>query len=59
MTSLHILLEARSTARRCWRSYEIDVGFDLFVAWLVEMCYGRIGTMARSKVRPFATAADA
>jgi predicted DNA-binding WGR domain protein len=59
MTSLYILLEARSAARRCWRSYEIEVGADLFGAWLVEMSYGRIGTMGRSKVRSFATAADA
>jgi hypothetical protein len=51
MTSLHILLEARSAARRCWRAYEIDVGTDLFGAWLVEMSYGRIGAMGRSKVR--------
>ena len=59
MTSLHILLEARSAARRCWRSYEIDVSADLFGVWLVEMSYGRIGTTGRSKVRSFATAADA
>ena len=59
MTLLHILLEARSPARRCWRAYEIDVGSDLFGVWLVEMSYGRIGTMGRSKVRSFATAADA
>ena len=59
MTSLHILLEARSPARRCWRAYEIEVGVDLFGAWLVEMSYGRIGTMGRSKARSFATAADA
>jgi predicted DNA-binding WGR domain protein len=59
MTSLHILLEARSPARRCWRSYEIEVGADLFGVWLVEISYGRIGTMGRSKVRSFATAADA
>jgi predicted DNA-binding WGR domain protein len=59
MTSLHILLEARSVARRCWRAYEIDVGTDLFGAWLVEMSYGRIGAMGRTKFRSFATAADA
>ena len=35
------------------------MGADLFGAWLVEMSYGRIGTMGRSKVRSFATAADA
>ena len=59
MTSLHILLEARSAVRRCWRAYEIEVGADLFGAWLVEMSYGRIGAMGRSKVRSFATAAAA
>ena len=36
MTSLHILLEARSAARRCWRSYDIEVGADLVGVWLVE-----------------------
>ena len=45
MTSLRILLEARSAVRSCWRAYEIEVGADLFGAWLVEMSYGRIGTM--------------
>jgi len=59
MTSLHILLEARSAVHRCWRAYEIDVGADLFGVRLVEMSYGRIGTMGRSKIRSFATAADA
>jgi hypothetical protein len=37
----------------------MDVGTDLFGVWLVEMSYGRIGTMGRSKVRSFVTAADA
>jgi predicted DNA-binding WGR domain protein len=59
MTSLHILLEARSASRRCWRAYEVDVGVDLFGAWLVEMSYGRIGTTGRSKIRSFVTAAAA
>ena len=59
MTSLRILLEARSAVRRCWRAYEIEVGADLFGAWLVQMSYGRIGSMGRSKIRSFATAADA
>jgi len=59
MTSLHILLEARSAVRRCWRAYEIQVGADLFGAWLVQMNYGRIGRMGRSKIRSFVTAADA
>ncbi len=59
MTSLHILLDARSAMHRCWRAYEVEVGVDLFGAWLVEMSYGRIGTMGRSKIRSFATAASA
>jgi predicted DNA-binding WGR domain protein len=59
MTSLDILLEAQSATRHCRRAYEIEVGADLFGAWLVEMSYGRIGTLGRSKIRSFATAADA
>jgi hypothetical protein len=37
LTSLYIRLEARSAARRCFRSYEIELGADLFGAWMVEM----------------------
>jgi hypothetical protein len=37
----------------------IDVGTDLFGAWLVDMSYGRIGTIGRSKIRSFATIEDA
>jgi predicted DNA-binding WGR domain protein len=59
VTSLRITLEARSSARRCFRAYEIAAGTDLFGAWLVEMSYGRIGTMGRAKVRSFTTAEDA
>ena len=59
MTSLHILLEARSAARRRWRAYEIEVGADLFGVWMVEMSYGRIGTMGQTKVRSFATSEEA
>ena len=59
MTSLRITLEARSSARRCFRAYEIAAGTDLFGTWLVEMSYGRIGTMGRAKVRSFATTDDA
>jgi predicted DNA-binding WGR domain protein len=55
VTTLCIRLEARSAAHRCFRAYEIEVGADLFGAWLVEMNYGRIGTMGRSKIRSFAT----
>ena len=59
VTSLSIRLEARSAAHRCYRAYVIDVGTDLFGAWLVDMSYGRIGTIGRSKIRSFATIEDA
>ena len=59
MTSLSIRLEARSAAYRCYRAYAIDVATDLFGAWLVDMSYGRIGTIGRSKIRSFATIEDA
>ena len=58
MTSLSIRLEARSAAHRCYRAYVIDVGTDLFGAWLVDMSYGRTGTIGRSKIRSFATIED-
>jgi predicted DNA-binding WGR domain protein len=56
MTLLRIRLEARSSARRCHRAYEVAVSTDLFGAWLVEMSYGRIGTFGRVKARSFSTA---
>jgi predicted DNA-binding WGR domain protein len=59
LISLCIRLEARSAARRCFRAYEIAVGTDLFGVTLVEMSYGRIGTMGRAKVRSFATTEEA
>jgi predicted DNA-binding WGR domain protein len=31
------------------------VATDLFGVWLVDMSYGRIGTIGRSKIRSFAT----
>jgi predicted DNA-binding WGR domain protein len=55
VTSLSIRLEARSAAHRCYRAYAIDVATDLFGAWLVDMSYGRIGTIGRNKIRSFAT----
>jgi predicted DNA-binding WGR domain protein len=33
----------------------IDVATDLFGAWLVDMSYGRIGTIGRSTIRSFTT----
>jgi len=59
MTSLRIRLEARSSARRCHRAYEVAVSTDLFGAWLVEMSYGRIGALGRTKARSFLSADDA
>jgi predicted DNA-binding WGR domain protein len=59
VTSLSIRLEARSAAQRCYRAYAIDVATDLFGAWLVDMSYGRIGTIGRTKIRSFATIEDA
>jgi hypothetical protein len=31
------------------------LGADLFGAWMVEMSYGRIGALGRTKVRSFST----
>ena len=58
-TSLCIRLEARSVARRCFRAYEIELGTDLFGAWMVEMSYGRIGAFGHTKVRSFSTTKEA
>ena len=33
----------------------IDVATDMFGAWLVDMSYGRIGTIGRSTIRSFTT----
>jgi predicted DNA-binding WGR domain protein len=46
-------------AHRCFPSYEIELGADLFGAWMVEMSYGRIGALGRSKVRSFSTTNEA
>ncbi|MGA9866556.1 MAG: WGR domain-containing protein, partial [Acetobacteraceae bacterium] len=53
MMSLCLRLEARAPARRCHRAYEIVGGQDLFGAWLVEMRYGRIGSLGQSRTRSF------
>jgi predicted DNA-binding WGR domain protein len=59
MTALCIRLEARSAAHRYFRAYEIAVGADLFGIWVVEMNYGRIGTVGRTKIRSFPTTEEA
>ncbi|MGA9864869.1 MAG: WGR domain-containing protein [Acetobacteraceae bacterium] len=53
MMSLCLRLEARAPARRCHRAYEIVGGQDLFGAWLVEMRYGRIGSLSQSRTQSF------
>ena len=46
---LRITLEARNPARGCLRHYRVEAGNDLFGNWLVEISYGRIGTVGRSR----------
>jgi hypothetical protein len=38
---------------------EIELGMDLFGAWMVEMSYGRIGASGRTKVRSYSTTEEA
>ena len=56
VSSWRVRLEAKCAARRCFRNYEIAIGTDLFGVWMVEMSYGRIGAVGRTKVRSFETA---
>ena len=44
-----ITLEARNPARGCLRHYRVEAGTDLFGVWLVEISYGRIGAVGRSR----------
>jgi WGR domain len=44
-----ITLEARNPARGCLRHYRVEAGTDLFGVWVVEISYGRIGTVGRSR----------
>ena len=44
-----ITLEARNPARRCSRRYCVGAGTDLSGVWAVEIAYGRIGTVGRSR----------
>jgi predicted DNA-binding WGR domain protein len=59
MGTLCIRLEARAPERRCFRSYEIAAGQDLFGLWMVEMSYGRIGVQGRTKTRSFCSRSNA
>ncbi len=44
-----ITLEARNPARGCLQHYRVEAGTDLFGVWVVEISYGRIGTVGRSR----------
>ena len=44
-----ITLEARNPARGCLRHYRVEAGTDLFGIWVVQISYGRIGTVGRSR----------
>jgi len=49
MLDFRITLEARNPARGCLRHYRVEAGTDLFGIWLVQISYGRIGTVGRSR----------
>ena len=49
MLDFRITLEARNPARGCLRHYRVEAGTDLFGVWVVEISYGRIGTVGRSR----------
>jgi WGR domain len=49
MLDFRITLEARNPARGCLRHYRVEAGTDLFGTWVVQISYGRIGTVGRSR----------
>jgi WGR domain-containing protein len=49
MLDFRIALEARNPARGCLRHYRVEAGTDLFGTWVVQIGYGRIGTVGRSR----------
>ncbi len=49
MLDFRITLEARNPAIDCFRQYRVEVGRDLFGAWVMEICYGRIGAAGWSR----------
>jgi hypothetical protein len=49
MLDFRIVLEAKNPDRRCFRQYRVEAGTDLFGTWVVEISYGRIGTVGRSR----------
>jgi hypothetical protein len=59
MESLYMRLEACAPALGRFRAYRIVAGRDLFGVWMVEMSYGRIGTLGRTKARSYICIEDA
>jgi predicted DNA-binding WGR domain protein len=59
MESLCMRLEACAPALGRFRAYRIVAGRDLFGVWMVEMTYGRIGTLGRTKALSFDRVEDA
>lgn len=47
MHAFFIRLEAHDPAHGRFRSYRLEAGTDLFGAWLIDVCYGRMGTPGR------------
>jgi len=48
-----IHMEARDPARNRFRRWELEAAEDLFGAWIVRVCFGRIGSAGRSSTRSF------
>ncbi|MCA9185514.1 MAG: WGR domain-containing protein [Pirellulaceae bacterium] len=40
-------LEARDPSKGCFRAYQLEAYQDLFGTWVVDISYGRIGTLGR------------
>lgn len=59
MIEFAVTLEASDPQRNIWRSYHVTAGQDLFGGWIVEVQYGRIGSMGRTQVFAAANRADA
>jgi predicted DNA-binding WGR domain protein len=59
MESLYMRLEACAPTLGRFRAYRIVAGRDLFGVWMVEMTYGRIGTLGRTKALSFDRVEDA
>jgi len=52
-------LEHTEPEQNCFRFYRMDVGRDLFGAWILLRSWGRIGTRGRDRIDSFASRAEA